>query len=561
MNKKTYINFALVMAIILVLNFLGSFYYKRFDLTEEKRYSLSKPTKEFLKNLDDIVSIQVFLTGKGLPAGLKELEYSTSNILNEFKAYAGKKIEYEFVNINEYDAETKKDVIKYLKEQGLSPINLQVVDDDEKKQKIIFPGAIVKYRGRNMSITLLENQIGKNQFDIINNSIALLEYKFANAIQKLGNAKQPFVAFTQGNGELNQLQIASLLEAMQHKFFKVEGINLSESYRINPLIDIIVIAKPTIKFTEKDKYKIDQFIMNGGKVIWALEGMNAEMDSLQTQDFFMADAKDVNLGDQMFKYGVRINEDLIQDLQNTPISLVTGELNGQPQLQNFPWLFNPIMFSSEKHAIVKNLEPIKSTFVSTLDTIKNKGIKKTFLLTTSKYSKALMNPVRVFLGLVQDKPNPSNFKQEHLPTAVLLEGEFTSVFKGRLTKQFLENSDTVKNLKFKEKSKPTKMIIISDGDLFVNEIEKGKPLPLGFDRNSKINYGNKTFILNCLEYLIDDNNLIETRNKEIKLRQLDPIKTKEEKWFWQQINLILPSLLVALFGLVFYFVRKKKFAN
>ena len=219
------------------------------------------------------------------------------------------------------------------------------------------------------------------------------------------------------------------------------------------------------------------------------------------------------------------------------------------------------MFSSEKHAIVKNLEPVKSTFVSTLDTIKNKGIKKTFLLTTSKYSKALMNPVRVFLGLVQDKPNPSNFKQEHLPTAVLLEGEFTSVFKGRLTKQFLENSDTVKNLKFKEKSKPTKMIIISDGDLFVNEIEKGKPLPLGFDRNSKINYGNKTFILNCLEYLIDDNNLIETRNKEIKLRQLDPIKTKEEKWFWQQINLILPSLLVALFGLVFYFVRKKKFAN
>jgi len=560
LNKKTYINFSLVVAIILVLNFLSSFYYKRFDLTEEKRYSLSQPTKDFLTNLDDIVSIQVFLTGKGLPSGLKELEHSTSDILNEFKAYAGNKIEYEFINVNEYDTETKNNVIKFLKEQGLSPINLQVVDDEEKKQKIIFPGAILKYKGRTMSIILLENKIGKNQFEIINNSIALLEYKFANSIQKLKRNKQPFVAFTQGNGELNQLQIGSLLDAMQHNFFKVEGIDLSNEYVINPLIDILIIAKPTIRFSEKDKYKIDQFVMNGGKVIWALEGMSADMDSLKGQDFFMARAKDVNLGDQMFKYGIRINEDLVQDLQNTPISLVTGELNGQPQLQNFPWLFNPLMFSSEKHAIVKNLEPVKSSFVSTLDTIKTIGTKKTFLLTTSKYSKALMNPVRVFLGLIQDQPNPKNFKQAHLPTAVLLEGKFTSVFKGRLTNQFIEATDTVEKLKYKEQSKATKMIVISDGDFFANDIEKGKALPLGFDRNSKTNFGNKAFILNCLEFLIDDNNLIETRNKEIKLRQLDSIKVKEEKWFWQQVNLILPSLLVAIFGFIFYFIRKKRFA-
>jgi len=560
-NKNTYINLALVLGIILVLNYLGSLYYKRYDLTEEKRYSLSKPTKDFLNNLDDIVSVQVFLTGNGLPAGLKELEHSTNDILNEFKAYAGSNFEFEFINVNEYDTETKNKVIKYLKEQGLTPINLQVVDDDEKKQKIIFPGAILKYKGRNMSVILLENQIGKNQYEIINNSIALLEYKFANAIQKLKRAKQPFIAFTQGNGELNQLQIGSLLDALQHNFFKVEGIDLSKEYRIDPLIDILVIAKPTTKFSEKDKYKIDQFIMKGGKVIWALEGMNADMDSLKGKDFFMAEAKDVNLGDQMFKYGVRINEDLIQDLQNTPISLVTGELNGQPQLQNFPWLFNPIMFSSEKHAIVKNLEPVKSTFVSTLDTIRTKGIKKTYLLTTSQYSKALMNPVRVFLGLIQEKPNPKNFKQSYLPTAVLLEGKFTSVFKGRLSQQFIEIGDTMKNLKFLEESKPTKMIVISDGDLFENEIEKGKPLPLGFDRNSKKNYGNKTFILNSIEYLVDDNDLIKTRNKEIKLRQLNPIKVKEQKGFWQQLNLILPSVLVILFGVIFYFIRKKRFAN
>jgi len=559
-NRTKYINFGLVVGIILVLNVLGSLYYKRFDLTEEKRYSLSKPTKEFLNNLDDIVSVQVFLTGGGLPAGLKELEHSTDDILNEFKAYAGSNFDYEFINVNNYEPEMKANVIEFLKKQGLDPINLNVVEADEEKQKIIFPGAIVRYKGRTLSTILLENQIGKNQFEVINNSIALLEYKFANAIQKLKRDKQPYVAFSQGNGELDQLEMGSLLDALQQNFFKVEGINISKEYRIKPAIDILVIAKPTLEFSEKDKYKIDQFIMNGGKVIWAIEGMNAEMDSLKSKEFFMATAKDVNLGDQLFKYGIRINEDLIQDLQNTPISLVTGQLNGQPQLKAFPWLFNPIMFSSEKHAIVKNLEPIKSSFVSTLDTIRKKGIKKTYLLTTSQYSKALMNPVRVFLGLIKDKPNPTNFKQSFLPTAVLLEGKFTSVFKGRLTDKYLASVDTVEELAFKEESKPTKMIVISDGDLIKNEVEKGNPLPLGFDRNTKTNFGNKTFMINCLEYLVDDNNLIETRNKEIKLRQLDPIKVSAEKSFWQQINLILPSLLVALFGIIFYYIRKKRFA-
>jgi ABC-2 type transport system permease protein len=559
-NKTKYINFALVFAIILVVNFLGSMYYQRFDLTEEKRYSLSTPTKAFLNNLDDIVSVQVFLTGSGLPSGLKELEHSTDDILNEFKAYAGTNFDYEFIDVNAYDKETKAKVIDFLKEQGLQPINLQVVENDENIQKVIFPGAIIKYKGRTLSTLLLENQIGQGQFEIINNSIALLEYKFANAIQKLKRNKQPYVAFTQGNGELDQLEVGSLLESMSQNFFKVEGINLANEYQVNPAIDILVIAKPTISFSEKDKYKLDQFVMNGGKVIWALEGMTADMDSLKGQEFFMAENKDINLGDQMFKYGVRINEDLIQDLQNTPISLVTGELNGQPQLQNFPWLFNPIMFSSEKHGIVKNLEPVKSSFVSTLDTIRTKGTKKTYLLTTSQYSKAQMNPVRVFLGLIKDQPNPANFKQSYLPTAILLEGKFTSVFKGRLTEKYLASIDTVNTMKFREESRPTKMIVISDGDLFKNDVEKGNPLPLGFDRNSKRNFGNKTFIINCLEYLVDEDNLIETRNKEIRLRQLDPIKVQKESGFWQRINLVLPSLLVAVFGLAFFFVRKKRFA-
>ena len=554
------LNFILVIAIVLIVNFLGSFYYKRFDLTEEKRYSLSEPTKKFLKNLDDIVSVQVYLTGKGLPSGLKELEHSTDDILNEFKAYGGSNFEYEFINVNDYDAEAKEEVLKYLKDLGLSPISLNVVDEEQESQKIIFPGALINYKGRIISTVLLESQVGKNQFEVINNSIALLEYKFANAIQKLKKDKQPYIAFSQGNGELDQLQIGSLLEALQQNFFKVAGIDISKEFRIDPLVDILVVAKPIIPFTEKDKFKIDQFIMRGGKVLWAIEGMDAEMDSLQGKDFFMAAEQDINLTDQLFKYGARINEDLIQDLQNTPISLVTGNVNGQPQMKNFPWLFNPILFGSDKHAIVKNIEPVKSTFVSTLDTIRVAGIKKTPLLTTSQYSKAMMNPVRVFLGIIQEEPNPANFKQANLPVSYLLEGEFTSVFEGRLTKSYQEIMDTVKDLKFIEKGVPNKMIVISDGDLLRNDIEKGKPLPLGFDRNTGTSFGNKNFIINCIEYLVDDNNLLETRNKEIKLRQLDGVKVKAEKSFWQQINLVLPSALLIIFGLIYFFYRKKRYA-
>lgn len=560
MKQKLNINLILVIAIIFIVNLLSSFYYQRFDLTEEKRYSLSHPTKEFLENLDDIVSVQVYLTGSGLPSGLKELEHATDDILNEFEAYAGSNFEYEFINVNDYDSEAKKEVIAYLKEKGLSPISLNVVNEDEESQKVIFPGALINYKGRLISTILLESQVGKNQFEVINNSIALLEYKFANAIQKLQRDKQPYIAFSQGNGELDQLEMGSLLEALQQNFFKVEGINITTEFRINPSVDILVLAKPSIAFTEKDKFKIDQFIMNGGKVLWALEGMNAELDSLQSQEFFMAEEKDLNLTDQLFKYGVRVNEDLIQDLQNTPISLVTGNVNGQPQMKNFPWLFNPILFGSQQHAIVKNIEPVKSSFVSTLDTIKRTGIKKTALLTTSPYSKALMNPVRVFLGIIQEQPNPNNFKQPNLPVSYLLEGEFTSVFKGRLTQSYLETMDTVKDLKFKEQSAPNKMIVISDGDLLKNDIEKGKPLPLGFDRNTGTNFGNKNFVVNCMEYLVDDNNLLETRNKEIKLRQLDAVKVKAEKNFWQQINIVLPSLLIIFFGIIYFFIRKKRFA-
>lgn len=553
----------LLLTIIVVVNVLGSIYYHRFDLTEEKRYSLSPASKNFMKNLEDVVTIRVFLTGK-LPSGFKELENATKDILNEFKAYAGSKLEYEFVDLSKFDKSTQEKIGKELIEAGLSPINLREISSGEEVQKMIFPGALITYQGVSVAVTLLENQVGYGQFEILNNSVILLEYKLANTIQKLQQTRQPTIAFSQGNGEPPLPYMTDLIKSLQQDNFAIAAIDLKEGYKIESLVDVLVIAKPTIPFTEKEKFKIDQYIMRGGKVLWLIDVMGAHMDSLQGTDFFMANEAPINLeNDMLYKYGVRINYNLVQDIQNTPIAIVTGEVGGLPQTQLFPWVFHPLMFTTNMHAVVKNIDPVAGKFASTIDTIKSSSVEKTILLTTSNYSKAPMAPVRVHLGILREQPNPQAFKQPNLITAVALEGVFSSIFKNRaLSGAFKEMMDTVPDMAFRDSSIATKMIVVSDGDIILNEIAKnGEPMPLGFDRNSGKYYGNKVFLKNCIEYLIDDNNLIETRNKEIKLRQMDGVKVKDEKQKWQFINVALPAIFIVFFGLVFGWLRKRKYAR
>lgn len=557
------IDILVILAIIVLANVLGNIYYHRFDLTEEKRYSLSPATKSFLKNLDDIVTVRVFLTGN-LPSGFKELEIATKDILNEFKAYGGSNVEFEFVDLNKFDADTRKKIGEELKELGLTPINLTEVSSGEQKQKIIHPGATVSYLGRTFAVTLLENQVGYDQFQILNNSIILLEYKLANAIQKLQQRTAPTIAISQGHGEPNLKQLGDIIKTLQNENFAVATLDLKEGYKIEDIVDVLIIAKPTKAFTEKEKFKIDQYIMRGGKVLWLIDMIAVDMDSLQTSDFFFAEERPLNIEtDMLFKYGARINPDLVQDLRNTPIPIVTGEVGGLPQTQMFPWLYHPLLFTTNNHPVVRNIDPVAGKFVNTIDTIRTSNVKKTILLTTSNYSKALMAPVRVHLGILREQPNPSSFQQPNLPVAVALEGVFKSAFKNRaMYGAFAEMMDTVPELAFRDSSVHTKMIVVSDGDIIINEVAKnGQPMPLGFDRNSGKNYGNKAFIKNAIEYLIDDNNLIETRNKNIKLRQLDAIKVKAEKQKWQILNVVAPLLLIFLFGWGYAFLRKRKFAK
>jgi len=563
---KQNINTLIILAILFVVNIIGSYLFTRVDLTDEKRYSISKPTKDFLENLDDVVTVRVYLTGN-LPSGMTELEKSIESTLNEFKAYAGKNLEYEFVDLNKLEQKVQEDEGKILMSKGLNPISLTVVESGEQTQKVIFPGAIISYKGRMISVNLLENKLGYDQYQILNNSIVLIEYKLANAIQKLQQIHPPVVAFATGHGEVPQEALGEVIKELQDEQFAVSTIDLTVGYKVDDLVDVLVVVKPRMAFTEKEKYKIDQYLMKGGKVIFMIDQMAVEMDSLQGSDFFLANPRDLNLDDMLFQYGARINDNLVLDLQSAKLEIQTGMANNQPQMQWFNWPYNNLMFGNESHPASRNMAPISGKFTSTIDTIRTAGIQKEVLLTSSEYSKALMAPVRVFLGVVKESMDPQVFKQKNLPTAVALSGEFQSIFKNRaFTGAYTAMSDTVAELKFIEKSVAgAKIILIADGDLLTNHISKGKQQPVGFavfgNNNEPMVFDNLPFFMNCVEYLIDDHNLIETRNKVIKLRQLDVTKVKEKQQMIQFSTLFSPLLLLMIFAFVYAFTRRRKFAK
>lgn len=563
---KKHTNIFIIIAILIVLNIVSSKVYKRFDLTEEKRYSISDSTKQFLKNLDDVVTIRVYLTGN-LPSGMKELEKSIETTLNEFKAYAGSNLQYTFVDLSKYDKATQEEEGKILYEKGLTPINLTVVENGEQTQRVIFPGAVLSYKGRTISTNLLENKMGVDQFDILNNSIVLLEYKFANTIQKLQRTHPPLLAFSNGHGEVAQENLSEAIEELQNKQFAVSVIDLTVGYKIDEIVDVLVVPNPTKPFSEKEKYKIDQYLMRGGKIIWLLDHMAVNMDSLNGKDFFLANARDINLTDMLFKYGARINDDLILDLQNTRLQIQTGMANNQPQMQWFNWPYFNLMIGNQNNPASKNLAPITGSFTSSIDTIKNQNVKKEILLTSSEYSKALFAPVRVFIGMVKDQLNPAIFQQKNIPTAVYLSGKFPSVFNDRaFTGAYTQMTDTIEDLKYISTSDSSaKMIIVSDGDLITNEKARGKTLPVGYatygNDNKPMVFDNLPFFVNCVEYLLDNNKLINTRSKEIKLRQLDATKVKNKKKAIQIQNVVYPLLAILIFAFAYGFIRKRTYAK
>ena len=557
--------------IIILVNIISSYVFTRFDLTAEKRYSLSPATKEMLRNLDDIVYFHVYLEGE-FPAGFKRLRNATKEILDEFRAYSDN-IEYEFINPSKSDdPRERSDTYQLLVERGLNPTDLQVNTSDGMKKQILFPGAIAIYKDSEIPLELLRTQLGMPPETVLNNSIQSLEFNLANAIKNLTTIKNPKIAFIKGHGELNELETADITRALRG-YYVVERVKIdgqlnclterkqvdSATTAIRNKFEAIIIAKPDSAFSEKDKFIIDQFIMHGGKVLWLIDPVFATMDSLQSSDATMGITNDLNLGDQLFNYGVRLNTNLVMDLNAIPIPLTTGSIAGQPQIEFFPWYFFPLVTPMIKHPIVNNLNAIKTEFISSLDTISVNGIKKTILLKTSPYSRTVNAPVYINLNILQKEPDERLYNMPGQPVAVLLEGKFESIYLNRIPPSIQFN----KEIEFKDYSKPTRMIIVADGDIIRNQLHysHGYPLPLGYDQYIGQTFGNKEFILNAMNYLTDGPGLISIRSRELKLRLLDKTLIGKNKLFWQLFNVILPIVLIILFGITQALIRKRKYTR
>ncbi|MEI7896843.1 MAG: gliding motility-associated ABC transporter substrate-binding protein GldG [bacterium] len=559
------------IAIVVLVNFIGMFVNTRLDLTAEKRYSLSPATKKLLKKLDDVVFFKVYLTGD-LPPGFQRLSNETREMLDEFRAYSDN-IQYQFVNPSENPNEKdRNDAYRLLVERGLQPTDLRVNKKGASSQLIIFPGAMVSYHGKEIPVQLLMAQLQEDPNKVLNNSIQSLEYNLASAIKNLTTAIKPRVAIIQGQGELDQMETIDLQNSLS-EFYNVDRVILNNkitslALRIKTdsshdvLINkyrAIIIAKPTKPFDERDKFLIDQFIMRGGKVLWLIDPVYASMDSLQKYNSTMGLPNDINLEDMLFNYGVRPNVDLVQDLNALPIPVKTGQIGNQPQFDYFKWFFFPVLMPSLNHPIVNGLNAIKTEFLSTLDTVAAPGIKKTILLETSPYARTVQAPALIDLEILKKQPNERAFNMGPLPVAVLLEGEFASAFLFRIPPELSGNPA----LGYKSKSKKTKMIVITDGDIVKNQFHysQGYPLPLGYDQYTKQTFGNKDLALNAVNFLCDDSGLISVRSRALKLRMLDTSKVAKQRVFWQLLNILLPVLLITGFGMIKYRMRKHAYAG
>ena len=554
-----------LIVLFIAITYLISLAHYRLDLTKEKRYSLSNSTKTLLKNLDGKVEVEVFLTGD-LSAGFKKLSIASEELLNEFKEYGTTNFQYRFTRPGAGLADSLRyKIYDSLSQLGVKPFNNQVTSKQgaETTERWIFPAAIVRYNdSMQIPIDLMSGKSGADEETTLNHSEALLEFKFADAINKLTRKQVPVVAYAAGNGEPLNPTVRDLFETMRTNYrFGVIDVNIG---RLDAdTIAALMIVKPSKPFTEIEKLKIDQYIMHGGNVIWFIDKLYAEMDSLlRVQTEFIAFDKNLNLDDQLFKYGIRINNDLLQDLKSAKQPLVVGQLGGQPQIERLPFPYYPLVSSPSTNPIAKNLDDVITIFPSSIDTVKSPGIQKTVLLASDTNSRVISSPAMVSLQSVKTEDDLRTFTRSYVPVAVLLEGKFTSLYANRFTDDLRDSLQLFSARPFASAGiKPGKQIIVSDADVVTNVVTQSQgPLPMGMQQYENYQFANKDFLLNALDYMVNNNGLLETRSKDFTLRLLDKQKITEQKTIWQSINIGIPILLVLLFGWLYQLKRKRDFA-
>lgn len=574
LKKNQIVAFLVTVVIVVLVNVIGSYVFTRFDLTSEKRYTLSPTTKEILNDLNDYVYFKVYLEGD-FPAGFKKLRRETKEMLDEFRAYS-KFIDYEFINPSESaDAAERNETYKQLYQAGLNPTDVVVKNrDGSSKQMVIWPGALVSYRNNTeIAIDLLENQIGQSSEQALNASMQNLEFRLIDAVKKVIRLQKPNIAFIEGHGELSEQEVHDIAQTLAQNYnvvrLEIDGKIDALMHRTQdeesevkafPSYDAIIIAKPTQPFDERDKFLIDQYIMHGGKVLWMVEPVYATMDSLQSQESTIGLEQDLNLDDMLFKYGVRLNRDLLLDLTCASLPIRTGQVAGQAQLEFFRWYYFPLLQAASEHPMVRNMNAIKADFVSSMvATTSANDVEQVPLLKTSDYTKVSGTPVFITLAMLRQAPDKRMFASKGKNVAYLLKGSFPSLYANRIPQEIAEDNGT----NFMEESVPTAMIVVADGDIIRNQIDikTRKPLPLGFDQYTQNTYANKEFIENAIGYLVEGEGMIDIRSRELKVRLLDDTKINRERTKWQVVNTLLPIAVIIALGFVMAFIRKKKYSK
>ncbi len=554
---------AFLLVSIILICFVSNHVFIRADLTADKRYTLSSATHDILSQLDDIVHVRIYLDGD-LPVGFRRMKNAVREMLDEFRVVAGSRIQYEFIDPADIDDRAVRDDLhKQLYSKGLRPTNIEITErGGGRSQKLIFPGALLSYKGMEVPVNLLKNNPALQAEQNLNNSMQSLEYEFISSFHTMISPVTKKVAFLEGHGELDELLVAGISDAIARHYDIYRGRIDERDLRSLDDYHALIIAKPLRPFTETEKYIIDQYIMNGGRVMWFIDPVAIDLDSLTYQSEAVALINDLNLDDQLFRYGVRLNPNLVMDMHCLLIPLNIAMAGEQADFVPAPWYFSPLLSGNDSHPVTRGLNYVKAEFASVIDTVAtDPSINREVLLRTSASTRVVNAPLMVNLEMARQQPDRRDYNMPHQPVAVLLEGEFTSVFTNRVISGIIGRSDP----EFRESGERTNMLVVADGDIIRNDITVSdgipEPLPLGYDRYSGQTFGNREFILNALNYLLDEAGLMELRTRELQLRLLDRERVREQLATWQLINLVLPLLMVIFFGLFYNWWRKKVFTS
>jgi ABC-2 type transport system permease protein len=555
-----------VLLALVVVNIAAAAIHYRLDLTAERRFTLSKPTKIMLSKLDDDVQVDLYLAGN-LKAGVRQLAKSAQEELQDFNEYCGGRIRiHAFDPLAKLDDSAKQTFLDSMMRMGIQPKTqvAQVGKGEEQTERIVIPGAVVRYRNGIYPVDLLKGvqlPLQGPEEQLYTNAETLLEYKFGSAIDKISRKERPLIGYVMGNGEPLDIRVYDLIEGLRSSY-RFGIVALDSIPLISPKFSAVVIVKPALKFTEREKLTLDQYLLHGGQIIWAVSTLYAEQDSLQLKQQTVAYDRGLELEDLFFKYGIRVNQDLVEDMNSAKLTVVVGNAGGKPQTEALPWPYYPLLNGSLTHPISKNLDPVLAEYANSIDTVKADGVRKTVLLQTSANSRRAGTPAIITFEILKHKNDPAYFSEKNIPVGMLLEGTFHSLFENRLPQSLADSFANVYGQPFTPVSTtPGRVIVVSDGDLFMNGVTESGPLPLGFSRDDGYQFANEDFINNCVEYLVNPSGILETRAKDYTLRLLDPAKVEKDRGMWQFINIGLPLILVVLGGYIYQFLRRRKYQS